>query len=526
MGGLVGRQLEAALKAARTGDQQLAESVIEKDGLIDNLNLRVEAASFEATAEHNLTEAQQRAVRSALKVAINLEHAGDAAADIARHVRIMRQEKLLPVDHDFGLLGSLAPRALHDAVRAYLTQDLDLAKHACEREPELDQLYVEHLMTVRKGLAKNPERAAYYLHLLALLKYFEKVGDYVLNIGEQAIFLTTGRRLKFTQFQQLDTMLGEHSAESGFAPFLDGLSGAVVARVGNGVPMLYKEGTPSKIAAEVEKSAAWREIDPDLIPKVLSTTTQEDRQALLREWVDGSLLSDLLFESKLTAEHSGIIRRLCDTLTTLWAKTLTPQPPEPAFVKQISDRLPEVLALHPELEHLAESPVSFRGGTAEPLSRQLRRLRLPERRLAPPFSVWLHGDLNPNNVVYNTKDGSLKFIDIHRSRFGDYLQDVTVFLVGLERQPDLAPSVRREMESLAAVITGHARDFARDSGDETFELRLQLGLGRSYLTSARIILQPDHAEWLFRRGRVCLQRVIDGLAAQPAPARAKQAAPR
>jgi hypothetical protein len=182
-----------------------------------------------------------------------------------------------------------------------------------------------------------------------------------------------------------------------------------------------------------------------------------------------------------------------------------------------------VLALHPELEHLAESPLTFRGGTAEALSRQLRRLRRSEHRLAPPFSVWLHGDFNPNNVVYNTADGSLKFIDIHRSRFGDYLQDVTVFLVGLERPPDLSPSVRREMEALAQIVTERARAFARDAGDEHFELRLLLGLGRSYLTSARIILQPVHAEWLFRRGRICLQKAIDGLDALTAAPRARRA---
>jgi phosphate transport system regulatory protein PhoU len=509
MGNLVVRQLESAIQALDEFDPALAESVIENDDLVDNLNLRVEARSFEMVARNGLSEGQQRAARSALKVATNLEHAGDAATDICKHIRIMKREGSNPTRFDFSTLSDLAVKSLREAVRAYLREDLALARRACQREPEMDHLYVEGLSRVSTAIEARPASARVRLHELALLKYLEKIGDYVLNIGEQAIYLTSGRRLKFGQFQQLDEMLGAASAESGFAPYMDGISGAVVARVGNGVPLLYKEGSPRKIEAEVTKSAAWRSIDRNLIPKVLTTTSYQGRQALLREYVDGALLSYLLFEEGDAALEVAVTDLLCQTLRHLWGHTLVGRPPEITYVRQIEERLPEVYSVHPDLRRPAAARLRFRGGVCLPLRQQLQRLSRLQKELAPPFSVWLHGDFNPNNVVYNRRDGALKFIDIHRSHLGDFLEDVSVFLVGMKREPELSNGRRAALKKVEGLVVEAAREFAAEHGDAAFERRLLLGLGRSYITSARIILQPAHAEWLFKQGRVCLQKALD-----------------
>jgi phosphate transport system regulatory protein PhoU len=509
MGHLVVRQLEAAIQALDDFDTAQAESVIENDDLVDNLNLRVEARSFELASRSGLSDGQSRAARSALKVATNLEHAGDAAADICKHIRIMKREGSQPELTGFAPLSDLAIKSLREAVRAYLREDLALARRACQREPQMDHMYVEGLNRLSTAIDERPGSARQHLHELALLKYLEKIGDYVLNIGEQAIYLTSGRRLKFGQFQQLDEMLGAASAESGFAPYLDGISGATVARVGNGVPMLYKEGSKRKIEAEVAKSAAWRSIDRNLIPKVLTTTSYQGRQALLREYVDGALLSYLLFEEGDTELELAVTGLLCQTLRHLWSHTLVGDAPEVSYVQQIEERLPEVYSVHADLRRQAAARLRFRGGVCLPLRAQLERLAKAQAELAPPFSVWLHGDFNANNVVYNRRDGALKFIDIHRSHLGDYLEDVTVFLVGLKREPELSNGRRAALKKVEGMVIEAAREFAAEHGDASFERRMLLGLGRSYITSARIILQPAHAEWLFKQGRVCLQKALD-----------------
>jgi len=52
------------------------------------------------------------------------------------------------------------------------------------------------------------------------------------------------------------------------------------------------------------------------------------------------------------------------------------------------------------------------------------------------------------------------------------------------------------------------RVFARKTGDGTFELRLALGLARSFVTSTRFILDKSLARAMFLRARYLIEQVL------------------
>ncbi len=509
MSGIVSHQMGQALDAFVRYDDALAASVVEQDDQVDSLNLRVESAAFDAAGLPRLSPGDRRAAISALKVAINLERIGDAATHIGKRIAIMRRENVAPYPYELEFAKFLVMESIDEAVRAYLDEDLELAKRACALEPELDSLYVEGLGNIRRRTFEDPSTIDYSLHLLAVLKYLEKVGDYVLNIGEQAIFLVTGNRMQFSQFQQLDHLLHQVGEQDAYAPFHDGISGATVGRVHTEErPLLFKEGSRRKIQEEVDGTDAWNEIDAGLVPQIVSSITYKDRQALLREFVDGTLLSQV-YSSGNRAQQRAMTAMLCGTLGHLWERTLKQEAPDPRYVRQIRTRLREVYALHPSLQAVAGAPMRRGGVRVQPLDELLEAAEGLEADLAPSFSVWLHGDLNSNNVVYNRQKDGLQFIDVHRSAYGDYVQDLTVFLVGLRRVPDLSPHVRRQLRDVDARVRAFAREFAARHGDTNVERRLLLGEARSCITSARIVLQPNLAEQLFRRGRQALQELVN-----------------
>jgi hypothetical protein len=53
-----------------------------------------------------------------------------------------------------------------------------------------------------------------------------------------------------------------------------------------------------------------------------------------------------------------------------------------------------------------------------------------------------------------------------------------------------------------------ARRYAAKAGDETFELRLALGLARSFATSTRFILDKSLAHSMFLRARFLIEQVL------------------
>jgi aminoglycoside phosphotransferase (APT) family kinase protein len=152
--------------------------------------------------------------------------------------------------------------------------------------------------------------------------------------------------------------------------------------------------------------------------------------------------------------------------------------------------------MHPYLEYLA-GQYGLEGKLAAVAAR--------EPDLAPNFSVWLHGDLNINNIFY--KDGQMQFIDVHRSHYGDYLSDIGVILISTLRKPGIIQDVRREMQAVGQLIIETVGDFGRTHGDITFTERLNLSLARSYITSSRIIADKNQARWLFEQGTKLLDSV-------------------
>jgi hypothetical protein len=98
------------------------------------------------------------------------------------------------------------------------------------------------------------------------------------------------------------------------------------------------------------------------------------------------------------------------------------------------------------------------------------------------------------------------YIDVHRSGAGDYAQDIGVLLVSSLRQPIQDPRLRAELRRLNRVIKDFAAEFARMIGDVHFETRLRLSRARSFITSSRLITDPDFALEIYLQGVRLLER--------------------
>lgn len=507
MGRLVLAQLEAALDCFRRQDLALADEIVERDDVVDNLNLSLEERCFDLAATGTLDRWQLRTVRATVKVASNLERIGDAGTHIAKRVRLIHLDGVSPTPFDIDGIGKLALQAVEEAVQSFLLQDEDLARSACMREPELDALYVSHLEELRARLGVSPDDAHFLLHLNSVLKYLEKVADYTLNIGEQTIFLVTGRRLKFSQYQQLDRlMVGSAAGSVGFSPYWDGISGALVARLeGNDVPVIYKEGSRRKIQEEIDKLEAWQRIAAQHIPKVLGSVSLKDRQALLREFVEGTVLSELYRSTADLRSKLHATEKLLEAVEFVWSTTLTATAPKVNYVQQIRRRLPDIVALHPELAGVLEGE----GSAGRPgLGRLLDLAGAIEPEIAPPFSVWLHGDFNANNVVYHPVREEIKFVDVHRSELGDLLQDIGVFLLSMDRRSDVSIPARSDLMVINRRVEEFARHFAEAHGDSNFHRRLLLSSARAHVTSARVVIEPALASSLVARGIGLLSQFV------------------
>jgi hypothetical protein len=127
-------------------------------------------------------------------------------------------------------------------------------------------------------------------------------------------------------------------------------------------------------------------------------------------------------------------------------------------------------------------------------------------------SVRLHGDFNTNNVIYDEARDRIHFIDVHRSGPGDYAQDIGVFLVSNLRNPVVDGALAIALEQINRLVVEFAETFARLVGDDRFGQRLQVSQGRSLITSARVVTDPDFARGLYLKGVRFLERAVERVA--------------
>jgi phosphate uptake regulator len=504
---LVREQLAEALHAFEATDPAGAAVVIERDDVVDNCVASVEEHLFEAIRLAGASGVSEvRRLRGALRVLGNLERIGDAACHIAKHAIMMAAEPPPRARFLLSDLAEIALVAVDDGVTAFQRLDIHAARTACERERELDEVYVKKLHQVTQLLDGGNGDAQYLVHVLATMKYLEKTADFVLNIGEAVFFSLTGTRLKYPQFKQLETLLAEadRASPTVYRHFWDGLSGAVVLEVdgADGSRYLFKEGGRRKIDEEIDRTIDWEELAPLRTPRLIGRAQDKDRRAVLREFAAGTLYLDILLAADEHELKQGATQALVEALLDVWSSTLVLNAPRLDYAHQIRSRLREILRRHPELEDLAKDELQKYGGIFGALDQLARK----EPLLAPPFSVWSHGDLNANNVVYDVATRQIVFIDVHRSRYGDYVGDIGVLLTSTFRQFP-RKKVARSIEPAHELLVSRIADFAATNGDPSFQDRLKLARARALMTSARLTDDADRAEVLFAEGLKYLKKV-------------------
>jgi phosphate uptake regulator/aminoglycoside phosphotransferase (APT) family kinase protein len=503
----VTEQLQDALAAFHDRDPARADAVVERDDVVDNLYAAQEERIFNALDPESANVSETRRFRAALRVLSNLERIGDAACHIAKHCIMVSTEPPAALEFPLEDLAEMAIVAMTESVDSFVKQDLQLAKNACERERELDELYVKKLKQVMDILDRGEGHARYMLHVLAVMKYLEKIADFALNIGEGTFYSVTGTRLKYPQFKQLETLLAEADQHGPvvYRHFWDGISGAIVLEIDSpdGQRMLFKEGSRRKMEPEFERAIEWEHVAPLRTPRLIGKAQDKERRAVLREFAQGALLQDLLLSTDGDETKFASTRALGEALIDIWSSTLVTRPPRLDYSQQIRTRLREVIRRHPDLEELAKAELGKFGG----IFGALDVLQKVENTLAPPFSVWVHGDLNANNVVYDAATRQVVFIDVHRSRYGDYAGDVGVLLTSTFRQFP-RKKIARTLALVNEALVDQTAKFALENHDARFDDRMKLARARALITSARLTDDADRAETLFTEGLGYLRRVM------------------
>ena len=313
-------------------DIELIDKIEARDDYIDNLKTVLEniCVSGIHTPAEAVSTSEANAIRAAHVMSVNLEKIGDFCVGIARQTDYLTHYSFLH-QYPYEKMFAIILEAFSKILKVFQKHKMELALEICHAEDQLDQIYKDSFHRIMRDL-KQGSNTGDYVTAIFILRYLERIGDSLLNIGEALLFAITGDRIKIRQFETLRKTLAKSGVkiapqEIEFTSIWGSRSGCRISRVDNTtlphlqVPIIFKEGAINKIRKEKQNIERWIKVYPEIAPKIIGYDENSDKAALLLEFMDGHTLEEIVLNAP-DNEVEKAFTQLEVLLQATWSRTI------------------------------------------------------------------------------------------------------------------------------------------------------------------------------------------------------------
>jgi phosphate transport system protein len=184
-----------AVKALVDRDDDLARKVKEDDDILDRYEMEVDELSIVLLSRAPLAT-DLRLITMAMKISRDLERVGDEATTIARRSIELSTEPQLKPYVDIPRMAGITLEMLKDALDAFVNQDSEKARAVIPRDKEVDAINKQLHRELASFMVEKPSTISRCLHLMAISKSLERIGDHAANIAEDVVFLYEAKDIR------------------------------------------------------------------------------------------------------------------------------------------------------------------------------------------------------------------------------------------------------------------------------------------------------------------------------------------
>ncbi|MGB5275886.1 MAG: PhoU domain-containing protein [Gammaproteobacteria bacterium] len=491
-----------------------AEKIFNRSGYVANLKQRIHDACYRYMVEtDNQDSSEVLQVRAIDTIATELERIAELGEEFVQQSLYLED----PGRKNFPKLLSQLDIVIETVAMvwtALFDNDTQLAIKIGRTHDRLDRKF-RKLLKKNAASLRDTSDAEHLLSVSFSAYSIERMGDSLLSISEAIISSNLGMVMDASRFQALQASVNKvaesaDTAELQIQNVAETRSGAAISSIqlpdgdSGSYPVIYKQGQTKKLKKERKGVENWHDVFPGLAPQILSWRKKGKSASLLIEHLSGLTFEQIVLNESIALLDEAM-QELKKTLHSVWTETLADKPVSAEFMHQLDKRITDVYAVHPEFQDSRQIICGYETSSFDTL---IRRAAEMESTLEAPFSVYIHGDFNIDNILYDSENQQLRYIDLHRSRYMDYVQDVSVFMVSNYRLQVLDPEIRKRIAGVICHFYRIAAAFAAANNDNSFELRLAFGLVRSLATSTRFILDRRLARAMFLRARYLLEQLV------------------
>jgi phosphate transport system protein len=186
MGQYVNTAINKSVKAFIDHDKSLAKEVIAED---DRINAKEQDLALQQPVTLDL-----RKIVTIMKASSDLERMGDHAVSIAKStIRVKGNKRVLEIENEISEMATHVMAMVSEVLVAYVNTDSQKAIEIAMSDKVTNQYFKSIYRHSIEAMQENPETVIVGADYLQVAGFLERIGDYVTNICEWIVYLTTGK---------------------------------------------------------------------------------------------------------------------------------------------------------------------------------------------------------------------------------------------------------------------------------------------------------------------------------------------
>lgn len=196
MGSLVDEQIDFAISALLTSNDELARIVIERDRKVDDFDLEIDRQCESIFARTQPVAVDLRLLMSAMGINHELERMGDIAVNLAERVDPIRHHKDLLFGIRLSEMADQAREMVKRAIDSFVNNDPGMAREICEQDNVVDAFNAEIFTHLIEKMKADPAVIEPAAHMMILTRHLERLADHATNIAENVVFIVDAKMIK------------------------------------------------------------------------------------------------------------------------------------------------------------------------------------------------------------------------------------------------------------------------------------------------------------------------------------------
>jgi phosphate transport system protein len=196
LGSMVEKAIIESVEVLKRRDLEGARRLIAEDRVLNKKRFAIEDEALVLIATQQPMAGDLRTIAAVLAIISELERIGDYAKGISKINLMMGEAPFVKPLVDIPRMAEKARDMLHRALKAFVEQDVDLARAIPDEDDEVDALYNQVYRELLTFIMNDPRTIDQSTYLLWAAHNLERAADRVINICERVVFAVTGKMME------------------------------------------------------------------------------------------------------------------------------------------------------------------------------------------------------------------------------------------------------------------------------------------------------------------------------------------